>query len=144
MSTQNVNVARFARNVEWDFYVIFKQCALYIFSFYKLWCRTRRIARIFAKTKVHTSSSSSSLTFSILFSQSSRKNLSHFLEELTVKNGSIFDFGSFELRRRWPLGFPSWYATLRFPTRKEAEIEPLWPFRNCSSVSSLDLSTSSL
>ena len=26
MSTQNVTVARFARNVEWDFFVIFKHC----------------------------------------------------------------------------------------------------------------------
>ena len=29
-STQNVNVARFARNVEWDFFVIFNQCVAYL------------------------------------------------------------------------------------------------------------------
>ena len=28
LSTQNVNVARFARNVEWDFFCDFKHCAL--------------------------------------------------------------------------------------------------------------------
>ena len=28
LSTQNVNVARFARNVEWDFFEIFKHCAV--------------------------------------------------------------------------------------------------------------------